>query len=73
LFRNLEGRYPVPVQITVRCFAEKSPHNIVNTKVQKNQEGEEITALRFRLDERCNLEPNSVHSVYKPLRSVGKS
>jgi hypothetical protein len=73
LFRNLEGRYPVPVQITVRCSTEKSPRNIVNTKVQMNREGEEITALRFRLDEQCNLEPHSVHSVYKPLRSAGKS
>jgi hypothetical protein len=73
LFRNLEGRYPVPVQITVRCSTEKSPRNIVNTKVQMNREGEEITVLRFRLDEQCNLEPNSVHSVYKPLRSAGKS
>jgi hypothetical protein len=73
LFRNLEGRYPVPVQITVRCSTEKSPRNIVNTKVQMNREGEEITALRFRLDEQCNLEPNSTHSVYKPLRSAGKS
>jgi hypothetical protein len=72
LFRNLEGRYPVPVQITVRCSTEKSPRNIVNTKVQMNREGEEITALRFRLDEQCNLEPNSVHSVYKSLRSAGK-
>jgi hypothetical protein len=73
LFRNLEGRYPVPVQITVRCSTEKSPRNIVNTKVQMNREGEEITVLRFRLDEQCNLEPNAVHSVYKPLRSAGKN
>jgi acyl-CoA thioesterase len=73
LFRNLESRYPVPVEVTVRCSAEKSPRNIVNTKVQMNREGEEVTALRFRVDEQCNLEPNSVHSVFKPLRSPGKS
>jgi hypothetical protein len=39
LFRNLESRYSVPVEVTVRCSAEKSPRNIVNTKVQMNREG----------------------------------
>ncbi|EWY37647.1 hypothetical protein N825_16480 [Skermanella stibiiresistens SB22] len=73
LFRNLEAKYPVPVDVTVRCSAEQNARNVVNTRVQLDREGQELTALRFRLDEQCNLAPNSVHSVFKPLRSPGKT
>jgi hypothetical protein len=74
LFRNLQGTFPVPVDVTVRCSADnKGARNVVNTKVQLNKEGEEVTALRFRLDEQCNLTPNSVTSLYRPLRSATKS
>jgi hypothetical protein len=62
------------VDVTVRCSADnKGARNVVNTKVQLNKEGEEVTALRFRLDEQCNLTPNSVTSLYRPLRSATKS
>jgi len=74
LFRNLQGTFPVPVDVTVRCsYDNKGARNVVNTKVQLNREGEEVTALRFRLDEQCNLAPNSVTSLYRPLRSATKS
>jgi hypothetical protein len=38
-FRNLENRYPVLVEATARCSAEKSSRNIVNTEIQMNREG----------------------------------
>ena len=65
LFRNLQGTFPVPVDVTVRCSADtKGARNVVNTKVQLNREGE-VAALRFRLDEQCNLAPNSATSLHR--------
>jgi hypothetical protein len=61
---NLQGQYPASVDVTVRCSADnKDARNAVNTKVRLYKEGEEVMALRFRLDKRCNLTPNSVTSL----------
>jgi len=74
LFRNLQNTYPVPVEVTVRCSTDaKETRNIVSTKVTMNREGEEVTAFRFRLDEKCNLQQNTLNALYKPLRSAGKT
>lgn len=74
LFRNLEAKFPVPVEVTARCAAGKGDdvRDVVHTTVNLRREGEEVTAVRFRLDENCNFDPGSVNAVFKPLRAARK-
>jgi hypothetical protein len=71
LFRNVQAKFPVPVEVTARCSVDGGDIvDLVHTTVLLRREGEEVTAVRFRLDEACGLDPNSVNAVFKPLRSV---
>lgn len=72
LFRNLESVYPVEVRVVARVKSEKDggARPIASTTVQLDREGQEVTAFRFRLDERGELVPGSIHAVFKPLRSA---
>lgn len=76
LYRNPSNTYPVPVTVAVRCspgLKDGPPSkNIIDTEVDLVREGQEYTALRFKLDEACNLVPGSVNNVFRPLRSGGK-
>lgn len=76
LYRNGVNVYPVPVKVAVRCApgVKDGPvsKNIIDTEVDLTREGQEYTALRFKLDEACNLVPGSVNNVFRPLRSGGK-
>ncbi|MFQ5958698.1 MAG: hypothetical protein ACE5LF_04945 [Alphaproteobacteria bacterium] len=75
LYRNLAGRYPIPVTIvaSVKKSAQESARQIVATKIDLRHEGEEITAFRFSLDTKANLVPGSVHSLKRALRSKRKT
>jgi len=44
---------------------------LLGTRARLRREGEEITLLRFRLDAGGRIVPDSVHSLYKPLRARG--
>lgn len=72
LFRNLDAVYPVVVRVVARVKSEKDggARPIASTTVRLDREGQEVTAFRFRLDERGGLEADSVHSLFKPLRSA---
>jgi hypothetical protein len=72
LFRNLENAYPVNVRVVVRVKAdnEAGARPIAATTVRFDREGQELTAFRFRLTEKGELVPNSMNSVFKPLRSA---
>ena len=76
LYRNTANVYPVPVKVAVRCAPglKDGPvsKNIIDTEVDLTREGQEYTALRFKLDEQCNLVAGSVNNVFRPLRSGGK-
>lgn len=74
LFRNLQGTYPVPVEVAVECRKDSTSTTayVVSRAVELHREGEEVTAIRFALDEHCGLKPGSVHALFRPLRSVGK-
>jgi len=71
LYRDNAGIYPVPVTVvaSVKPSADESAHQILSTKLELDEEGEELTAFRFRLDGDGKLVPNSVHSLFRPLRS----
>jgi hypothetical protein len=73
LFRNLEAKFPVPVEITARCTADgQDVRDLVHTTVELRREGEEVTAVRFRLDDRCGMDTASVNALFKPLRAARK-
>lgn len=75
LFRNLAGVYPVEVRVVARVKAdgEDAARPIATTKVTLHREGEEITAFRFSLTEEGELVSDSLHRVFKPLRSSRRS
>ncbi|MEX2648039.1 MAG: hypothetical protein WD673_03395 [Alphaproteobacteria bacterium] len=75
LYRNAAAVADIPVTVVVstKSSMTESSRQILTTKVVLGHEGEELTALRFRLDADGRLESGSVHSLYKPLRDVGKS
>jgi len=72
LFRNLESTYPINARVVVRVKTdnEAGARPIAATTVRMDREGQEVTAFRFRLTEKGELTPNSLNSVFKPLRSA---
>lgn len=73
LYRNQSGQAPIPVNVKVSVRqAEGDTRPLIDTQVALDREGREITVVRFRLDEQGGLVGDSVHSLYKPLRSARK-
>ena len=67
---------PVPIDVEVSVKREsaqgaKVPIEIIaTTRVVLNTNGQEATALRFKLDRSGNLVPGSMNHVFKPLRAM---
>ncbi len=72
LYRNRQGAYPVPVTViaSVKKTTQHSPRELVKTEIELIRDGDEITAFRFRLDDKGRLEPGSVHNLPRKLRSA---
>ena len=75
LYRNRAKVYPVPVTVvvSVRNTHDSSTRQILSAELDMQRDGEELTALRFRLDENGALVTGSVHDLPRPLRSRGQS
>lgn len=73
LYRALAQTLPVNVQVvaSLRATAQGESQPLVTTTVPLFKVGQELTAIRFKLDEKGRLVPGSVNSLYKPLRSAG--
>jgi len=73
LYRALATALPLNVQVvtSVRATAQGESQPLVTTMVPLHKVGQELTAIRFRLDDKGRLVPGSVNSLYKPLRSAG--
>jgi hypothetical protein len=71
LFINHEPIFPVPVTVmaSVRKESGDRSKQIVTTQVGLMRNNQEVTAFRFRLDATGDLVPDSVHSLYRPLRA----
>lgn len=71
---RLDGESPVPVTVAVssKSNPEETARQLLTTKVELRREGEELTAFRFKLDEKGRLVPGTVHSLYRPLRTGRK-
>ena len=67
-------RLPIPCKVVVSVQGQSDPvmRQILATEVTLTREGQERTALRFRLDAAGALVPGSVGSVFRPLREGGK-
>ena len=73
MYRGINVRYPVPVKLvaSVKTDANGSAKQLVATTVQLQHENQELTALRFRLDSKGQLQAGSVNSLFKELRVAG--
>ncbi len=71
LYRNKQEVYPIPVTVavSVKKSVQDSAKQILSTNVSLGKEGEEITAVRFRLDSEGRLISGSVNNLPRPLRS----
>jgi len=71
LYRNPARTLPIPVTlvVSVKKTAAESGKQILATKVELAREGQELTALRFKLDEAGDLVPGSVHTLQRALRN----
>ena len=74
MYRGRSVAYPVAVKIvaSVKGDPTGSAKQLVATTVQLRKEGQEMTALRFRLDAGGDLIAGSVNSLFKPLRMAAK-
>ena len=71
LYRDLSGDLPVPVTVvvSVKPSPEQAAKQILATKVALKQEGQELTAFRFALDDSGRLVRGSVNDLPRTLRS----
>jgi hypothetical protein len=70
MYRAIGVTFPVPVKIvaSVKADANGPARQLVATTVELRRENQELTALRFRLDSKGQLQPGSVNSLFKELR-----
>lgn len=65
---------PLEVEVAVRLArdpkgSKSDPLQIVKSKVKMENEGQEITALRFRLDHEGKVVPGSANANFAPVRN----
>ncbi len=71
LYRNHEtGTIPVSIVVSVKGSVNESAKQLLATKVTLEREGQELTAFRFRLDDKGRLVSGSVHDLPKSLRTA---
>lgn len=65
----------VPQMVDLEISVNKGEHSkggtpVAVTSVELRANGEEKTALRFKLDDKGNMMPNSMNNVFRPLRAA---
>ena len=70
MYRGIGVQYPVSVKIvaSVKATPDDMARQIVATTVNLRRENDQITAFRFRLDEKGQLVAGSINSLFKELR-----
>lgn len=73
LYRNDSQVFPVPVTVvvSVKRTPDSAARELLKSEIGLTHVGQEITVFRFGLGEDGVIEPGSVHSLPKPLRSDG--
>jgi hypothetical protein len=71
LYRNHEtSTIPVSIVVSVKGSVNESAKQLLATKITLEHEGQELTAFRFRLDDKGRLVSGSVHDLPKSLRTA---
>lgn len=70
MYRAIRVTFPLPVKVTVSTKHGDSTRQIIGTTAKLEKEGQEITAVCFRLDEKGGLVAGSMHNNFTPLRSA---
>ncbi len=71
LYRNKSAILPVPVTMvaSIKRSSGANLKRLTSAKVELGYTGEEITVIRFELNEAGDIVPGSMHQLFKPLRS----
>lgn len=71
LYRDMSGMLPIKVivVISVKATDDSATKQILTRTVELTAIGQEITVFRFELNKDGKLDVESVHDIYKPLRS----
>ena len=71
LYRDQSGMLPIEVivVVSVKVNPDAGTTRILTRTVELTFVGQELTVFRFELDEDGKLDVESVHDIYKPLRS----
>jgi len=75
-FSNAAGKAQVSVDVIITITKDDSskskerPQQIVATKLVLTRVGEEQTVIRFKLDDKGDIIPNSMTSLFVPIRSA---
>lgn len=66
------GNFPVEVRVvmSVKKDADSSAIQLIARTVYLKHEGEELTVVRFKLDEKGNLSKSSINDIFVPLRAA---
>ena len=72
LYRNASGQFPVEAEVSVgiKPTAGGAVRKIANKRVVLATLGQELTVLRFTLDQEGQVIPGSIHDLPRPLRSA---
>lgn len=72
LYSNVDGRRTVPAQVVVgiKKNVKDAMKIIQRKKIDLLYTGQEVTVVRFRLDDKSDVVPNSLHDLPRPLRSA---
>jgi hypothetical protein len=70
MYRAIGVTFPVTVKViaSVKADANGPARQLVATTIDLRRENQELTALRFRLDSKGQLQAGSVNSLFKELR-----
>ena len=72
LYRNNSGEYPIPavVVVSVKRNVNAPLQELATKEIELVGTGQEVTVVRFSLDESGNLVPGSLHDLPRSLRST---
>ncbi len=72
LYRNNAGRLPISavVVVSVKSTPDSPARPIASEKVDLVHVGQEVTVVRFSLDDSGNLMPDSIHQLQRGLRTA---
>ncbi len=72
LYRNRGGRLPIPavVVVVVKADPNSAIQPIATEPAELVRVGQELTVVRFSLDDSGNLVPGSIHHLQRGLRDA---